>query len=59
MMADHYGPPLQARNKLSVDGRWQPLRGELIALSIEMNTAEDGGLRAPSEYLVTLAHKRQ
>ena len=55
MMADYYGPLLQARNKLSADGRWQALRGELIALSNEMNTAGDGHFRAPSEYLVTLA----
>jgi ubiquinone/menaquinone biosynthesis C-methylase UbiE len=57
MMADYYGPLLQARNKLSADGRWEPLRNELIALSNEMNTAADGHFRAPSEYLVTLARK--
>jgi SAM-dependent methyltransferase len=57
MMSDYYGPLLQARNKLSGDGRWEPLRSELIALSNEMNTAEGGGFRAPSEYLVTRARK--
>jgi hypothetical protein len=55
-LADCYGPLLGARNKLS-DGRWQPLRNELIALSNEMNAADDGHFRAPSEYLVTLAGK--
>ena len=56
-MAGSYGPLLGARNKLSGDGRWEPLRNELIALSNEMNTADDGHFRAPSEYLITLAHK--
>jgi SAM-dependent methyltransferase len=59
MLADYYGPLLQARNKLSADGRWEALRDELIALSTEMNAAQDGGFQAPSEYLVILAHKRQ
>jgi SAM-dependent methyltransferase len=57
MMADYYGPLLQARNKLSADGRWEPLRNELIGLSTEMNAGEDSHFRAPSEYLVTLARK--
>jgi len=56
-LADCYGPLLGARNKLSGDGRWEPLRNELIALSNEMNAADDGRFRAPSEYLVTLAGK--
>jgi hypothetical protein len=59
MMADYYGPLLQARNKLSADGRWSALHGELVALSVEMNTSGDGGFRAPSAYLVALAHKHQ
>ena len=57
LLADFYGPLLQARNKLSADGRWETLRGELIALSNELNTARDGRFRAPSQYLVTLARK--
>jgi 2-polyprenyl-6-methoxyphenol hydroxylase-like FAD-dependent oxidoreductase/SAM-dependent methyltransferase len=47
-IADSYGPLLGARNKLSGDGRWEPLRNELIALSNEMNAADDGRLRAPA-----------
>jgi len=57
MMADFYGPMLQARNKLTQTGRWEALRAELIALSNEMNAAGDGRFRAPSEYLVTLVRK--
>jgi ubiquinone/menaquinone biosynthesis C-methylase UbiE len=56
-LAESYGPLVGARSKLSGDGRWEPLRNELIALSDQMNTAEDGHFRAPSEYLVTLAGK--
>jgi SAM-dependent methyltransferase len=59
MMADYYGPLLQARNKLSADGRWSALRSELVALSVELNTSADGSFRAPSEYLVALAHKHE
>ena len=57
MMADFYGPMLQARTKLTQAGRWEALRAELIALSNETNAAGDGHFRAPSEYLVTLARK--
>jgi SAM-dependent methyltransferase len=57
MMADFYGPMLQARNKLTQAGRWEALRAELIALSNEMNAAGDGHFRAPSEYLVVIARK--
>ena len=57
MMADFYGPLLQARAKLSADGRWDTLRNELIVLSTELNTASGGGFRAPSDYLITLARK--
>jgi 2-polyprenyl-6-hydroxyphenyl methylase/3-demethylubiquinone-9 3-methyltransferase len=54
-LADSYGPLVGARIKLSGDGRWESLRSELIALGHEMNAADDGNFRAPSEYLVTLA----
>jgi SAM-dependent methyltransferase len=57
MLADFYGPLLQARTKLSADGRWDTLRNELIVLSTELNTASGGGFRAPSDYLITLARK--
>jgi SAM-dependent methyltransferase len=59
MLADSYGPLLGARNKLFADGSWTALRDELVALSVEMNAAGDGSFRAPSEYLVALAHKHQ
>jgi SAM-dependent methyltransferase len=57
LLADFYGPLLQARNKLSSEGTWETLRNELIELSNELNTAIDGRFRAPSEYLITLGRK--
>ena len=57
MLADFYGPLLQARNKLSPAGRWEALREDLIALSVELNQAGAGGFRVPSDYIVTLARK--
>jgi SAM-dependent methyltransferase len=59
ILADFYGPLLQARNKLTATGRWEALRDELIALSNELNAARDGRFRAASAYLVTLARKRR
>jgi SAM-dependent methyltransferase len=58
ILADFYGPLLQARNKLTATGRWEALRDELVALSNELNAARDGQFRASSAYLVTLARKR-
>jgi hypothetical protein len=58
LFADCYGPLLQARNALSADGRWDDLRGELIAMSADANIAEDGSFRVPSDYLVIVARKR-
>ncbi len=54
---DNYGPLLQARNKLSAEGRWDSLRRELIALSNECNIDSYGRFRAPSDYFVIVAHK--
>jgi len=54
-MAECYGPLLGASRAL--DGRWPALRADLIALSNEMNV-EPGRFRAPSDYLVIVARKR-
>lgn len=57
MFADRYGPLLQARAKLSQDGRWDALRDDLIALGTEMNVATDGTFAVDSDYLVIVARK--
>ncbi len=46
-------------SRLRWRGRWEALHSELVTLSNEMNAAGDGRFRATSEYLVTLARKRQ
>ena len=39
MFAELYGPLLQARNALTEVGRWEALRDDLIALSVDANIA--------------------
>ena len=56
-MADHYGPILKAREKLTTIGRWEQLEAELVALCEESNEAADG-FAAPSEYLVVQARRK-
>jgi SAM-dependent methyltransferase len=56
-MADHYGPTLKARERLSQDGRWEALRADLIALCERSNVDPDA-FRAPSEYVVITGRKR-
>jgi SAM-dependent methyltransferase len=55
-MADHYGPVLKARERLSAAGRWEPLRAALVELCERANVATTG-FRTPSEYL--LVHGRK
>ena len=57
LVAELYGPLLQASKALSESGRWPELRDDLIALSDELNTADDGRLRVASDYLVIVASK--
>jgi hypothetical protein len=38
-------------------GRWTALRDDLIALSHDANIAPNGGVRAPSDYLVIVVRK--
>lgn len=57
-MADHYGPLLKAREKLTPEGTWEELRSELVALCERSNVAP-GGFRVFSEYLVAVGQKHQ
>jgi SAM-dependent methyltransferase len=56
-MADHYGPVLKARERLTPDGRWAALEADLVALCERVNVAEDG-FAVPSEYLITVGRTR-
>jgi SAM-dependent methyltransferase len=51
------GPAVMAKAALEAQGRYEPLREDLMALYEECNEAEDGSFRVESEYLVTVAHK--
>jgi SAM-dependent methyltransferase len=57
LFAELYGPLRGAREALEPSGRWAQLRDDLIALSVESNTASDGGFRAASDYLVIVARR--
>ena len=48
------GPVVMARRALEPEGRWEALRGDLVAHYTEHNEASDGTLHAPAEYLQTL-----
>jgi SAM-dependent methyltransferase len=50
-MADHYGPLVKAREKLSASGTWEGLRRELVALGERWNLAADSFV-VPAEYLL-------
>ena len=53
----NYGPTLKARDRLSAEGTWEDCRSEIVAMLERRNVADDG-LVVPSEYLVTVAHRR-
>lgn len=49
------GPAILARGALEPQGRWEDLRQDLVDLYSDGNEAEDGTLRAPGEYLISVA----
>ncbi len=49
------GPTIMAKAALEPQGRWDPLRAELVALYVDGNEAGDGGFRARAEYLLGVA----
>lgn len=51
------GPTIMAKNALEPQGKWEPLREDLLALYREANQATDGSLRFSAEYLLTVARK--
>lgn len=52
------GPVAQARQLLEGEGRWPGLRDDLTTLFERTNTARDGRLVCPAQYLVVLGRKR-
>ncbi|HTB69534.1 MAG TPA: methyltransferase domain-containing protein [Solirubrobacteraceae bacterium] len=49
------GPSLMAKAALEQQGRYDELRRDVIDLYEEFNEVDDGGFRAPAEYLITVA----
>ncbi len=49
------GPAIMARQALEPQGRYEALRGDMLALYERFNEAQDGSFRASVEYLLTLA----
>jgi SAM-dependent methyltransferase len=56
-METHYGPTLKARERLTVEGRWEECRSEILALAERRNEALDGSLQMWAEYLVVVGRK--
>lgn len=50
-----YGPMLKAREKLTPEGRWQELRGELVEIVASLDQGEAGRFHVEAEYLVAVA----
>jgi SAM-dependent methyltransferase len=49
------GPSVMAKAALEQQGRYDELRRDIVDVYTEFNEAEDGGFRAPAEYLITVA----
>jgi SAM-dependent methyltransferase len=49
------GPTVMAKNALEPEGKWEPLRAELVELFESHNQATDGTMRVEAEYLITVA----
>ena len=49
------GPSVMAKAALEQQGRYDELRQDIVDLYGEFNEADDGGFRAPAEYLITVA----
>jgi ubiquinone/menaquinone biosynthesis C-methylase UbiE len=47
------GPAVMAKAALEPEGRWDPLRADLVTLFEDFNQADDGSLRADAEFLMT------
>jgi SAM-dependent methyltransferase len=49
------GPVIMAKALLEPDGKWDAARADLAELFGRFNEAQDGTLKAPAEYLLTVA----
>jgi SAM-dependent methyltransferase len=54
-MERNLGPTVMTKAALEAEGKWQALRGDLVELYQELNSATDGTMRVDAEYLITVA----
>jgi hypothetical protein len=54
-MEIRYGPTVNARERLTAEGRWAECRAELLALAERHHRSAAGRLHVDAEYLVTVA----
>jgi hypothetical protein len=52
-MEAYYGPMLTARARLEPEGRWAPLREQLVVLTEAADRGTPGALHVDSEYLLS------
>jgi ubiquinone/menaquinone biosynthesis C-methylase UbiE len=52
-----FGPVVLLREALEAEGRYEPLRQDMLALYEETTTPEDGGIAFDADYLVTRGKK--
>ncbi len=50
---DKLGPAVMAKAALEPQGRWEDLKGEMLAMIEASNEADDGSFRTEAQYLVT------
>jgi SAM-dependent methyltransferase len=56
-MEVRYGPLVKARERLTAKGSWQECRAEIVAMAQRRNSAVDGSLFMPAEYLIIIGRK--
>jgi ubiquinone/menaquinone biosynthesis C-methylase UbiE len=57
LMASKFGPMVMARKALEPEGKWEPLRSEVLAMYEAESEPRDGGIRFRGEYLTTIGRK--
>lgn len=57
LYATKFGPVVMAKAALEPEGRWEPLREDLLAMFVEESEPTEKGLGFEAEYLVALGRK--
>ncbi|CAN5485177.1 class I SAM-dependent methyltransferase [soil metagenome] len=54
---ERFGPVMKAKTALEAEGKWEPLREDLLTLFADFDTSDGPELRFPGEYLVAKGKK--